>query len=213
MKKIVLFAALIFVGATLMTSCGKSTKGKMANTWTIAVENRTTESAAQIDEYNLVGTDLTLSTTTGGTSDASTGIVSIATLTIAKEGTWEREVSTTFTEGLGAAEVITIVSEKSSGTWDFLSGVGDFKKNERVIFNTLSETHSTTITPNGGAATVIVTTDKYLEGESTAVYTITESKNKSLKMEQSFNNTSTDAGATSVISSSTKIELTAPKGK
>ncbi len=213
MKKIVLFASFVIATSIMVSSCGKSTKGKMENSWTIALEQTTSEGGGVIQESKLSGLDLTLTTTSGGVPTSSTGIISVATMNILKDGTWEREISATFTEGSGPTEIITIISEKQSGTWDFLGGVGDFKKNERVIFNTLSETLSQTVTPDGGAATVTVTTDKYLEGESIRVFTITESKAKSLKMQQNFNNTSTVSGSTSVSTESTFIELTAPKGK
>lgn len=56
----------------------------------------------------------------------------------------------TFTSTTNGITVIENTVSVSSGTWNLLGKIEEFKKNERVVFNTLSEniTNSTTIAGN-----------------------------------------------------------------
>lgn len=208
MKKVILFAALTTMLAGTIVSCGKSTKGKMDGDWKVdsykETSTYTNGSGTSTSTTTIEGTSITNSNTSGGTTTTSTGTVDVATWNIKKDGTWERELSFTFV-GSG---VTTKTTAKSSGNWDFQGGVGEFKKNERVVFSTLSET-STQIVTIGGLSTTDTDTETYLDGESTEIYVITESKKKELAMEAKKSNTSSSSGSSSDTNTTdTSVKLT-----
>lgn len=196
MKKVILFAALTTMLAGTIVSCGKSTKGKMDGDWKVdsykETSSSTNGSGTSTSTTTIEGTSITSATTSGGNTTTTTGTVDVATWNIKKDGTWERELSFTFV-GSG---VTTKTTAKGSGNWDFEGGVGEFKKNERVVFSTLSETTTQTMTV-GSVSNTSTDTDTYLDGENTQIYVITESKKKELAMEAKKSNTSTSSGSSS----------------
>ena len=186
----------------------------MANEWKVTEYNQTqTETQSNGDKtvYTTTMTETTYSSSTATTSGGSTitttgsGTVNTNEMTIEKDGTWTstRAVSST---NNGSTLKVTITS---SGTWSFVGKTkGDeFKKNERVMFNTLSET-TTDVSTFGNITSTDTNTDTYLTGENVMIYTITESKGKELAMEAEIGNSSTSGSSTSSTSGKTTIKLT-----
>jgi hypothetical protein len=210
MKKVILFVAGAALITGSMVSCGKSTKGKMDGEWTIDsyVSNSTNTSGGMTssDKVNATGGAITITSTSGGTTTTETGTFSNATYTISKDGTWSSKMTVVFVQTLVGTTFTTTNSDISSGTWDFLSGVGEFKKHERVVFNTLSSS-STQVNTSGGTSTTSTNSDTYAEGENSLVYLITESKGKSLILTSTAGNTSTSGTSTSSSANSTTLTL------
>jgi len=202
MKKAILFVALTTLAGSTMVSCGKSTKGKMDGEWNVDSIKTTETDGSSSDSFSIDGTSLTITNTSGGSTSTSTGTVEMATWNIKKDGTWDREVSFTVTQS-GSSQKSTL---KSSGNWDFQGGVGEYKKNERVVFSTLSET-TTNVTTIGGSSSTSTSTDTYLDGENSEIFTITESKKKSLALESKGAMTSTNGSFTSSSSKSTTVTM------
>lgn len=205
MKKILFFVAAGTFAATMLASCGKSTKGKMDNEWTIA---KMTSTSTNTDENgnsstssrSLDGTNYTI---TNG-SFSSTSTVTEASMKIMKDGTWERSLVITDTEN----GVTSVSNTTESGNWDFLNGVGEFKKNERVSFSTMKSTsiNSTTIS---GVTSTNTYSNTYADGENTMVYVVVESKGKSLELKYNGNNSYTDSNGTTTNVTEETLSLTA----
>lgn len=210
MKKVILFVAGAALITGSMVSCGKSTKGKMDGEWTIDsyVSNSTNTSGGNTssDNINAASGAITITSTSGGSTSTQTGTFSNATYTISKDGTWSNTMTVVFVETVFGTQYTTTQTEIASGTWDFLSGVGEFKKNERVVFNTLAST-STQVNAVGGSSTTSTNSDTYADGENSLVYLITESKGKSLILTSTEGNTSTSGSSTSSSTNSTTLTL------
>lgn len=213
MKKIFICTLSVAFLAAGLASCGKSSKGKMANEWKVTEYNSTeteTESNGDKTVYTTTmtetsGTNTTASTSGGSTTTTtSTFTVNTNEMTIEKDGTWTstRDVSAT------SSGVTTKMTMTASGTWSFVGKTkGDeFKKNERVMFNTLSET-STQVVSFGGTSQTSTSTDSYMTGENVMIYTVTESKGKELALEAEIGNSNTSGGTTSSTSGKTTIKL------
>lgn len=211
MKKIFYCTLSVAFLTAGLTSCGKSTKGKMANEWKVTEYNQT-ETETQSNGNKTVSTTAMTETTYTNTTEVTSGgstikytsnaTVNMNEMTIEKDGTWTstRDVSSV-NNG-----VTTKVTMTASGTWSFVGKTkgDDFKKNERVMFNTLSETTTQTSTPGGSSST---DTDTYMTGENVMIYTVTESKGKELALEAEIGNTSTSGSSTSSTSGKTTIKL------
>jgi len=76
--------------------------------------------------------------------------------------------------------MVNIVSS-SLGNWDFQGGIGDYKKNGRVVFSILQISQSETTTNDNGSSTSSSTNTCY-EGKIIEVYLIKKSKKKSLTL-------------------------------
>ena len=196
MKKILLFAVAAALVSGTMVSCGKSTKGKMEGAWNLdsmsSTETSTSGGSTSTSTMSINGTVVTQTSTSGGSTSTITGVVNTASFTINKDGTWDRVMSLTFA-GSGYSNTVAITS---SGNWDFAAGVGELKKNERVIFSTLSESTVNTDV-FGGTTSTSTSSDSYLAGENTEIFVITESKKKSLSMEYNGSNTYSSGGGSS----------------
>lgn len=74
--------------------------------------------------------------------------------------------------------------QEKSGTWSFVGKTkgDDFKKNERILFNVLSESESIIQTLNQVIVTNQTSANTYLTGEKMLIYTVTESKKDQLGM-------------------------------
>ena len=213
MKKIFICTLSVAFLAAGLASCGKSTKGKMANEWKVTEYNSTvteTESNGDKTVYTTTMTESTYTdktaTTSGGSTVESTSTATVNTndMTIEKDGTWTgtRDISST-ENGITTKVTMTV-----SGTWSFVGKTkGDeFKKNERVLFNTLSEITTTSIS-GGGLSQTSTDTDTYMTGENVMIYTVTESKGKELALEAEIGNSSTSGSSTSSTSGKTTIKL------
>lgn len=215
MKKLFFFVAVATLTTGTMVSCGKSSKGKMDADWTI---DSHTDKSSYTSGGGVTTTETTeyangKRTTTyvaGGNTTKETATVNDAKWSIKKDGTWERTISYTEIDTMtfGGAQVISTTNTTviDKGNWDFLTGVGEFKKNERVSFSTLNSETTVKTTQNINSTT---STDKYtnvyLDGENTETYVITESKNKSLSLTYTGSSSSTNANGNS--STTTKETL------
>ncbi|MFA5574599.1 MAG: hypothetical protein WC994_06035 [Brumimicrobium sp.] len=175
MKKLVMLTFISLMAGGLLSSCSKTTKGKISGDWNVdyyAVEYKSQDylnesSETEIEEWR--GKNYTYKhIDIDGTVHTLQGTVKDARLSIKKEGTWERILDYQVVDG-NSIETYYITQ---SGTWDFLSGkgTGDFKKNERIILNITKIKEGS---------------DEYEipKGEISGTFIITESKKSLLKME------------------------------
>lgn len=232
MKKLFVYGLSIAMVAGA-ASCKKSSKGKMANEWTVSSYERTgsdiTVNAGNTttDEWKVTGTEskeTTVYTPHGGTAETTEITINENTYTIEKDGTWTSTKTTVETESsdLGAGITSTDVTTSTTsvtGSWDFANGVSkEFKKNERVIFNTLTSdvTWATETTISNGSTSNVTNTSgtssqSYAEGEEAMIYTVVESKKKELQLSASGNDvsssTSTDDGGTTTNSAKTTTTM------
>lgn len=216
MKRTLFYALSVAFLTAGLVSCGKTTKGKMVNEWKVSSQTETTNTVeSDGDKYdgtttyseNAV-TRTTVYTPTVGPAltTSQTGIVNSNTLTIEKGGTW----TWTTTVLYGSGNSTALSTDEKSGTWSFIGKTkGDeFKKNERVLFNVLS-TKNTTVQTSNGSATTSKTSDTYLTGESTMIFTIKESKKDELQMEAEGKNVYTDDSDVSTYTSKMSVTLSA----
>lgn len=162
------------------------------------------------------GSDLTVSSTYPGTAGVPTTTVSKGTVDehsfiFDKKGTWSSVQKTTITTvenkldfyNKTYIETTTTITENiSSGVWDFLSGVGDdYKNKERLLLSTTNEDITSTVqyvlTP--GTSTFYTATSNqkvstynntYDANKNVAIWTMTELKNKEMKVESKFDSSS-----------------------
>lgn len=207
MKKLLLFVAVATFATGTMVSCGKSSKGKLDNEWKIdsaeEVTTTTNGGSTSTNTRKISGTTITNTSVSGGTTSSVTGTVNESKWSIKKDGTWERVFSFTFTETVLGNTLTSTTSITESGNWDFFSGVGEFKKNERIVFNTLNSKIVESDTYGGNTDTE-TTVNTYQDGEVSEIFVITESTKKALAFE--FTGGTTDAvtsGGTTTTSSST----------
>lgn len=163
-------------------------KARLCGDWVISAGTSTSTSGSTttVDTW----TSNSLTTTSGSTTTVGTN--AHYNLSIVKDGTWKSDMSVTYTVG-STSVISTIVS---SGTWNWLGGVGDIKKREQMIMKTLSE--SSTV----GTSTTI----KSYTGDSApaTVYEIDQLKNKELIIiwagtSTSGTSTSSDSGSLTFI--------------
>ncbi|MGV3612539.1 MAG: hypothetical protein ACO1N0_16390 [Fluviicola sp.] len=157
-----------------MTSCEKKSREKVANTWSVISYYEETTHA-----------DGSTSTFSGSNSS-----VNLNELIIDMDGTWTWYKKSTFTTTVfGGSVFLTIkTDETKKGTWSSVQKLGENNFiEERLLFNTLSE--STTTTQTGGGANPnfpdISTTssESYAEGEKITVYKIDNLSKNSLRLE------------------------------
>jgi hypothetical protein len=208
------FSAALVAGG--VSSCKKTSKGKMSNEWTVSSmksESTGTDSDGDktVTTISLEGTSGTKETvfTISGTSTTTkkSAVVTEMSYTIEKDGTWKSVNDVTWTTTFTGGSSSDATKTTTSGTWSFLSKnkSGDFKKNERVIFNTLAEESATvSSTTVGGSTNSSNSSDKetYAEGENIMTYLVVESKGKELQLKSDSNGTSsaTSGGTTSTSS-------------
>ena len=210
MKRLFYFTVAAVFATTMVTSCGKTTKGKMDGAWKIDTAEFTNTQISgnntDSDKTAINGAVITVTETSGSSSNTESGVVNEATWTIKKDGTWDRTISVTYVDG----SVTNKITETSSGKWDFMKGVSkDFKNNERVVFNTM-DTKTTTVQSIGSSSSTYSSSDTYKDGEVSTVYVITESKGKSLKMTADGSNvsSSTSGSTTNTNTTNTKESYT-----
>jgi hypothetical protein len=219
MKRVFILGLGVALVAGGITSCGKTTKGKMANEWSVAgfsSEDKTiyADLSQNTRTVEFDGTELktvSVSVPNGGSSSSSewTGTVNDWTYTIGKDGSWSssKDVTTAsidsvfdfFTGDFIAAYTVTNnVLEENTGVWNFIgkTKIEEFKKNERLLFNALTSNYKTTYTYEGEPAEV--TTDNYTHsaGDATMVYTVVESKSKELQLKSDSEYSNVDLNGT-----------------
>jgi hypothetical protein len=231
MKKVLIYSLSIMLVAGAAISCKKTSKGKMSNEW-------------QLEEWSEVETtvqdngDRSVTTTTASgssyteteantpngqstTTSSRNGTLNNFSYTIEKDGTWSREVGYTLeytqTQGGVQTNYVDVISISNSGTWNFLGNVDEFKKNERVAFNTLSVTNVRTSTSTTTVfGTTQTQTDTYNEnstyndGDMADIMVVVESKRKELQMEsveKTVENTSLNSGSQDTWTRSTDTQI------
>ncbi len=166
-----------FVVATI-TSCSKSKKEELANTW-------------RVSSYYQVTTYEDGSTSTFSTADSPNNPNE---LTINRDGTWTWNKKSTFTTTVFGGSLLLEIRTTSvqQGTWSRVQKMGE-STHEYVLFNTLSESTTTKQTGGGTAFPDTTTNDSktYQEGEQRMIYKITNlSKGLQLESENSQPNDS-----------------------
>lgn len=231
MKKItyLLLASAVAVGA--MSSCAKTNKRKMSNSWNVDERNWTitnidSDGDRSTQEIEASGSTIKRTETyqqsgQPSVSSETTGQLHNAEYTIEKDGTWSSEFEFTFVDegetGGFEYETTTKTTVVTTGEWDMLNGVGDdFKKNERVKFSVLSETttsNSTTVTTNtfnGNTETtqsVDTETNQYNPGDNAEIFVVVESARKELELMSEKEATYTQNGETDTRLETTSLKL------
>ena len=226
MKKTLILLFVAALGAGTMSSCKKSNKGKLSGEWTVASLSET--------NTNTSGNPSTTSTTTVSSTDGAAvsiessstaansttttmnGTVNTGTWTIEKDGTWSMIMDVTFSGSETGYTWTQSERETTTGAWSFVGKdkSAEFKRNDRVIFNTLTSAsdYSDSYTVTGGSAVTSTSSDSYswATGENQATYVITESKKKELTLTQEGSSTwsDTDAGGTTSGSSTLMSTMT-----
>ncbi len=197
MKKSILLglSLALFIGAG--SSCKKTSKRKIANSWTIQSITETTTTKdpnmVKIEEYTYKDSKLNQKITIkpiSGNNDIYTSIGESSEMTfkIRKDGTWEKITNLKLETNTGANNGNIIINSDikrtASGTWNFLGKIekNEFKKNERIIFNTLVVNESLeSANPILGGANIITTNNNtYSNGEMNEIYVVSSSKKKEL---------------------------------
>ncbi|MNK18895.1 hypothetical protein D3C87_371110 [compost metagenome] len=187
MKKILIYSLSIALTAIGVASCAKSNKRKMANEWQVTSFEQTRTGIASnyediektvMNENNFTRELIHKQNDSIEVIHSNPGTVNNHVLDIKKDGTW------TWVRDLSYDGVNTTIIEQS-GTWSFVGKTksGDFKKNERVLFNVLLK--ETTVIYQTGEE---FSEETYLTGENVLIYTVTESKRKELSLEMDFTN-------------------------
>lgn len=192
MRKIFSYAlSTVFVAAG-MAACAKSTKGKVSNEWKVVSYQKTESYIDNSLDYsnsstmNLQETSFTQkseSTDDGMTVSSNySGSVNAHELTIKKDGTWTWKRDLTYDYGSGSASRIV---DEYTGTWTFVgkSKGDEFKKNERLLFNILTEQRTSSQISNQVVVSQFSSNQTWLAGENIEIYTIRESKKDELQLE------------------------------
>lgn len=212
MKKLMVYGLSVMFIAGGVASCKK---GKVSNEWKISswseVSTNTQDNGdVEVNNITSDGTTITqtqTSTPSGGSATTTTldGTVQKLTWTIAKDGTFTRELNVTFVTTFTGGSATVVSTTKDSGTWSLVgkNKADEFKKNERVMFTTLktegSQTQTVTIGGTAGTPDVSTYSDTYATGEQVEVYTIVTAKGKEMELVWEGNSTSsnTSNGSTS----------------
>lgn len=222
MKKLILSTLSIVLLAGIMTSCGKSTKGKLSNDW--KVESLQLKAIDTEPNGNQTVTTTSYSGTTvtvrkeeiqngNSTTTTQTGTITNPVFKIEKNGTWNLSRTLVFTQNPTQGLTTTITStETDSGTWSFIgkNKEEDFKKNERVLFNTLATTRSTTtVNTIGNSSTTSTDTGSstYKLGDNVTIYTVMESKPKELELKSESGGSTTNGTNTSSFTTESTMKL------
>ena len=226
MKKTLILLFVAALGAGTMSSCKKSNKGKLSGEWTMAsmseTSTNTSGNPATTSTTTISSTDgaavsvVSSSTAAGTTTTTNTGVVNTATWTIEKDGTWSMTMDVTLSGSETGLTWSSSEAETTTGTWSFVGKdkSADFKRNDRVVFNTLTSasTYTDSYTVTGGSTYTDNSSDSYswATGENQATYVITESKKKELTLTQEDSSTwsDTDAGGTTSGSSTLMSTMT-----
>lgn len=192
MKKIISYTLSLAFLAFGMASCAKSTKGKVTNEWKVVsfVQNDSFSNQGGQSGSTLINMTETTYTqrvisSFGGITmvdDETSGIVNAHELTLKKDGTWTLNKDLTEEYDNGASSHVVF---EQTGTWTFVGKTkgDDFKKNERLLFNVLTEKKTSVYTNNQVVVSQFTSNDTYLTGELVLIYTIKESKKKEMELE------------------------------
>lgn len=182
MKKVVILgiSAILFAGG--VSSCKKTSKGKVSNDWKInKMELTNAYEDGTKDETKIDGTSGTQVDSNGDSYTISVGKM---TWSIKKDGSWTRESDLTYN---GENNYKKHVVSTEEGTWSFLGKNKDqkFKKNELIVFTTTKSTFEKTVTQTvlGQTTTTDDTSvDNYETGGVAYAYRVIDSKKKELHL-------------------------------
>lgn len=226
MKKVLVCALSAIVLTAGVSSCAKTTKGKISEDWnitSIATNSSSTSggtTSTSSSTTTIAGNAYTKATTgTNGQTSTVSGTVTKYNFIIKKDGTYEKNSDYQFVYSMSGTDHTMHVVETEKGTWSFVgtNKTDEFKKNERVVFNTTSFTSNNSDSYLFGGSTVTNTsldTYSFLVGESSTIFTVTESTGKKLVLsseENSSNSSSVNNGSTSTDSDSGKTTITLEK--
>jgi hypothetical protein len=195
MKKITIYMLNLAFFVLGVTSCAKSTKGKVTNEWEVVSYEKTDDYTSgqgstystkiSMNESSFTVRNVAMTNGVVDLDHTSGGSVNSHVLNMKKEGTWSLTQDITYVyDNSGTRKLL-----EETGTWSFVSRTkgDDFKKNERILFNVLTEK----VLTNEISGQVVVsensTNKTFLTGENIRIYTITESKRKELQLEQDSN--------------------------
>lgn len=205
----------VLVLAVALASCGKSTKGKMADDWKVtSMTSETTlsytdggkyVSTQTMNETRMEAKYVTTAADGSVTTVTDDAAINTNEFTIEKDGAWKWIQDLSYSTDSG--EVRTR-SEKS-GVWSFIGkNKGDeFKKNERVLFNTLKTDYSMVHKNQGVIVNEYNSNYEYLTGSQTMIYTVKESSKDELQLEMESDKTSDQYSNVSRQISKTSISL------
>lgn len=212
---------LIVMAALITASCGKSNIAKITNNWRVVSsdQEQTHVNYDGGEYYSRVSfTETTVSIfseqkPSGGptTTSESLGNVSENTLSIKKDGTWTWNQEWSYNNEQGGMMVHSNLKTVQSGTWNFAAKTkgDDFKKNERIVFNILSRTSTSSQIQDQEVVNNNTSTTTFLAGENMLIYTIAKSKNKELQLELEKDSQSINNGDVSNTNMTQKMSLKA----
>ncbi len=192
MRKIVSYTLSVAFLVAGMSSCAKSTKGKVTNEWRVvsylknySFSNEGGQSASTVTNMteNSFTDESVISNGGMSVTNNNYGTVNAHLLTIKKDGTWSSTVDLTYDMG-GSSNQQRNITEQS-GTWTFVGKTkgDDFKKNERFLLNILTEKKTSNQIINQVVVSTYESNETYLTGENVQIYTIKESKKKEMELE------------------------------
>lgn len=200
MKKLFILgvAASLLIGG--ISSCKKTSKGKMSNEWTVSTlksSSTNTDSDGGTSVTDISFDNKTIQEKIVSTSDLGSftsereGSVVEFTYTINKDGSWESVNHVDWINESGALKSVISNKVTTSGIWNLIgkNKSKDLKANERILFNTLSQDISnvTTITIDGASESSSTSSKNvYAAGENFTTYLIVESKSKELELSKEF---------------------------
>ncbi len=195
MKKAIILGMSVLALSVSFSSCKKTSKRKVSKDWKVSKYENTTSTVSE----NIDGESGTRTENGGNTSVSKTVKVNEWTWTIDKKGTWSENKNVTYSYTSSGIQVVEEKTSKVSGTWAFLSKnkSGEFKKNERIAFTILKEEDHTkkTSTLNGNST---VEESSYTGNDTgydvDVVYTVKESKGKSLVLVNEYKESWVDSG-------------------
>lgn len=206
MKKIFLSVLSIALVAGTMSSCGKTSKGKVSDEWNLTKSEYTSSNTSSgttttsSGTTTITGTTLVDTQTSGGQTQTTNGTANKYTYTFKKDGTFEINTDLTYTNsGTGYTTTNNSVGTET-GTWSFVgkNKADGFKTNERIVLNTLSSTDkSTTTTTYNGQSTTSnsSSSNTWKVGENSQILTVVESTGKKLVLSSEWDNTSSNTNS------------------
>lgn len=219
-----LLVATVLSAGLMVTSCGKTTKGKIDKDWKVTNYEETTARIDQtmtqtefikLDQSEAAITYNQLPTGQPTVVTTSQGKTLQNTFTIRKDGTWNliREYYTEHTYQDTLRRFTRYYS--ASGSWNFLEkGKEDgYGKRERILFQTLQEKVSNVLTfimegQPDNVVTSDVTNNTYELGDFSTIYVVEDSSRKKLSLtSESIVKTDNNFSGTYTTEKSIKMDL------
>ncbi len=199
-------SSLLIVG---LAACGKTTKGKLEGEWTVSNYNSTiTHSTIQPATTSVMTVSHNGATQTIVNNGITTTEKVLAhTYNFKKDGSWSSVYTIEKNQTAGGLSIKIVEDVTTEGNWNFVAKnkTEEFKKNERVLMTTSSETTKVTNTANG-VTTTAIDKETYATQQGGAYFTVENSSKKELILveEDSYKSVSSN----SISSTNRKITLT-----